>query len=118
MAATRREIDQRWPNVDATDLRFEESWPPYQLPDDATLSLALADAAEQVTRVRPRLKVAGPSNIGNYLATLGIPATAGYGLRCEGLHGTNERIQIASIPTTEATYHLAIRQLLGLDACR
>nr|WP_322778752.1 hypothetical protein [Frankia sp. Cas4] len=29
---------------------------------------------------------AGPSNIGNYLAGLGIPATAGFGVAYEGMH--------------------------------
>jgi succinyl-diaminopimelate desuccinylase len=37
-------------------------------------------------------------NIGNYLAGLGIEATARFGVEYQGLHGTDERIRIDSIP--------------------
>jgi succinyl-diaminopimelate desuccinylase len=46
----------------------------------------------------PVAKIAGPSNIGNYLAGLGIQATAGFGVQYAGLHGIDERIRIDSIP--------------------
>ena len=59
-----------------------------------------------------RSKIAGPSNIGNYLAGLGIPATAGFGVDYEGLHGTNERIRLDSIPPVQAAYHQACLALL------
>jgi hypothetical protein len=48
-------------------------------------------------------KVAGPSNIGNYLAGLGIPATAGFGVDYRGLHGTDERIRLESVPQVQAS---------------
>ena len=48
----------------------------------------------------------------NYLAGLGIPATAGFGVVYEGLHGTDERIRIDSIPPVHAAYHLALLTLL------
>jgi succinyl-diaminopimelate desuccinylase len=63
-------------------------------------------------RTPARAKVAGPSNIGNYLAGLGVPATAGFGVAYEGLHGTDERIRIDSIPTIQAAYHQALLTLL------
>ena len=54
----------------------------------------------------------GPSNIGNYLAGLGIPATAGFGVDYTGLHGTDERIRLDSIPAVHAAYHQALLILL------
>ena len=60
----------------------------------------------------PAAKVAGPSNIGNYLAGLGIPATAGFGVDYQGLHGTDERIRLDSIPVVQAAYHQALLTLL------
>jgi acetylornithine deacetylase/succinyl-diaminopimelate desuccinylase-like protein len=60
----------------------------------------------------PAAKVAGPSNIGNYLARLGIPATAGFGVDYQGLHGTDERIRLDSIPVVQAAYHQALLTLL------
>jgi succinyl-diaminopimelate desuccinylase len=60
----------------------------------------------------PTAKIAGPSNIGNYLAGLGIQATAGFGVDHKGLHGTDERIRIGSIPSVQAAYHQACLTLL------
>jgi succinyl-diaminopimelate desuccinylase len=64
------------------------------------------------SRTAQDTKVAGPSNIGNYLAGLGIPATAGFGVVYEGLHGTDERIRIDSIPAVQVGYHQALLTLL------
>jgi transcriptional regulator with XRE-family HTH domain len=64
------------------------------------------------TGLAPAAKVAGPSNIGNYLAGLGIPATAGFGVDYRDLHGTDERIRLDSIPVVQAAYHQALLTLL------
>jgi len=63
--------------------------------------------------VQASAKVAGPSNIGNYLAGLGIPATAGFGVEYRGLHGTDEQIALGSIPLVQAAYHHALLTLLS-----
>jgi NADH:ubiquinone oxidoreductase subunit 4 (subunit M) len=65
-----------------------------------TALLAAADAAG----VAATAKVAGPSNIGNYLAGLGIPTTAGFGIDYRGLHGTDERIALESIAETAIVF--------------
>ena len=57
--------------------------------------------------------VAGPSSIGNYLATLGIPATSGFGVTYRNLHAADECIQLASIAPTYAAYLGALRELLS-----
>ena len=86
-------------------------WPPYALPDGSPLRDALLQAAARAG-LAPVAKVAGPSNIGNYLAGLGIPATAGFGVDYQGLHGTDERIRLDSIPAVQAAYHQALLTLL------
>jgi succinyl-diaminopimelate desuccinylase len=86
-------------------------WPAYRLDDDSPLKTALLDAAGRAG-LTTTAKIAGPSNIGNYLAGLGIPATAGFGVDYTGLHGTDERIRIGSIPLAQAVYHQACRTLL------
>ena len=58
-------------------------------------------------------KVAGPSNIGNYLAKLGIDATAGFGVRYKNLHGANEKIELATISAVQTIYHEAALRLLS-----
>jgi hypothetical protein len=45
-----------------------------------------------------------PSNLGTYLAGLGIPATAGFGIDHVGLHATDERIRLDTIPTSYCQY--------------
>ncbi|HKR52107.1 MAG TPA: peptidase dimerization domain-containing protein [Pseudonocardiaceae bacterium] len=77
------------------------------------LRAAIIDAARMVG-VEVEAKVAGPSNIGNYLAGLGIPATAGFGVTYLGLHGTDERIRIDTIPPVQAIHHATVRTLLGV----
>jgi succinyl-diaminopimelate desuccinylase len=103
--------DDGWPGTQPTYVEVTMSWPPYALPEDSPLSAALLSAACGAG-ITARAKVAGPSNIGNYLAGLGIPATAGFGVVHEGLHGTDERIRIDSIPPVQAAYHQALLTLL------
>ncbi|MEV5942053.1 hypothetical protein [Streptomyces sp. NPDC051994] len=61
-----------------------------------------------------RAKTAGPSNIGNLLAGQagGIPATAGFGVPYEGLHGIDERAGLAELPQVYAVHHRAVLELL------
>jgi succinyl-diaminopimelate desuccinylase len=66
-------------------------------------------------------KIAGPSNIGNYLVSLGIPATAGFGVTYARLHATDERFRTDTVPTVQAIYHAALLRLLserGADRAR
>ena len=108
-----RSVDRRWPTSKPTVVQFEESWPAYQLAPDSRLGIALSGAASQVTGRTVGTKVAGPSNIGNYLTTLGIEATAGFGVGYRNLHGTDECIELATIPPVQATYHKAVPELLA-----
>ena len=105
------EIDNGWPGTQPTYVEVTTSWPPYALPGDSPLRAALLSAARDAG-LAVQAKVAGPSNIGNYLAGLGIPATAGFGVAYEGLHGTDERVRIDSIPPVQAAYHQALLTLL------
>ena len=103
--------DAAWPGTPATDIEVTTNWPAYRLPDDSALKNTLATAAQQACFL-PAVKIAGPSNIGNYLAGLGIPATAGFGVVYEGLHGTDKRVRTDSIPGIHAAYHQACMTLL------
>jgi succinyl-diaminopimelate desuccinylase len=105
------DVDAAWPVTQPTQVEITMRWPPYQLPDGSPPKTALLTAARQAG-LSPAAKIAGPSNIGNYLAGLGIPATAGFGVQYAGLHGTDERIRIDSIPPVQAAYHQACLTLL------
>lgn len=106
------DLDQQRPGP-ATEIVWEESWPAYRLEPSVPVRAALAQAAERQLPHPPIARVAGPSNIGNYLAKLAIPATPGIGVRYDAVHGTNEGIELATIPAVQATYHEATLTLLN-----
>lgn len=103
--------DAASPGTPPTDVEITTRWPPFALPDGSPLRDALLEAATRAG-LAPAAKIAGPSNIGNYLAGLAIPATAGFGVDYQGLHGTDERIRLDSIPIVQAAYHQALLTLL------
>jgi succinyl-diaminopimelate desuccinylase len=105
-------LDSADDDVRACDIaEVTEPWPAFQLAADHPLPRALATAAT-AARLTPTPVVAGPSNIGCYLAAHGIPATAGFGVAYRGLHGIDEAIDLATVPAVQATYHRAVLDLL------
>lgn len=105
-------VDDVWPGTRPTIIQTNTRWPAYVLPPDSLLRTALLDAAREAG-LTVEAKIAGPSNIGNYLAGLGIPATAGFGVTYTGLHANDERIQLDTIPTVQAVYHNALLDLMS-----
>lgn len=108
-------VDSHWPGTRPTLVQLTTRWPAYALPADSPLPTTLLRVA-QAFGVGIEAKIAGPSNIGNYLAGLGIPATAGFGVTYTGLHATDERIQLDTIPTVQAVYHATLLSLLTPEA--
>ena len=68
--------------------------------------------AHPAAKANPPREVAGPSNIGNYLASLSIPALCGFGPRGEQLHASDERVELASIAPVYRIYEDALLELL------
>jgi succinyl-diaminopimelate desuccinylase len=112
LAQTVAHVDQAWPGTRATSTESDMQWPAYALDENSRLRSALINAAT-AAGVAVTAKIAGPSNIGNYLAGLHIPATAGFGVDYRGLHATDERFRIDTIPTVQGIYHHAVLTLLG-----
>jgi succinyl-diaminopimelate desuccinylase len=109
---TVKEVDEAWPTTGTTVIDFQETWPAYVINRASPLRRALLAAAERHLPAPVTPKIAGPSNIGNFLAQRGIEATAGLGVRYESLHGTDERIDLSTVAPIQATYHQAILDLL------
>ena len=117
LARTTAAIDETWPDTPPTGIIPTLDWPPYNIPEDDPLTRAILDAA-RTHNLTVTPKIAGPSSIGNYLAGIGIPATAGFGLEYQHLHATNENISITSIAPTQTVYQTALRSLLMIsDVC-
>ncbi|MGW1374408.1 M20 family metallopeptidase [Streptomyces sp. NPDC002446] len=105
------ELDAELPAPKPTEITPVASWPPFRLREDEQPAAALLTTAAEAGLV-VRAKTAGPSNIGNLLAGEGIPATAGFGLPYEGLHGIDERAHLAELPQVYAVYQRAVLDLL------
>ena len=106
-------LDRDHPTGTPTDIVETNSWPPYRLPDGSALRAAMEAATTEALGHPVPEQVCGPSNIGNLLASSGIEATCGFGVKCTGVHGANEGFAIDTIAPTYRTYEGAVRRLLG-----
>ena len=95
----------------ASQIDWVPGWPAYRIPDAHPLVRALRDAARADSGIELPTAVAGPSNIGNYLAALGVDALCGYGVRGEGMHAANERIALDSLMPVYRVYREALHRL-------
>lgn len=111
-----RSLDDSIPSRQPTVVDPQTTWPAYCLPATSRLASSLRVAARRVLGRDVPLAVAGPSNIGNFLSTLGIEATCGFGLPYRNLHGADEAIEVASIPLVYDAYVGAVRRLLAAPA--
>ncbi|CAB3750513.1 M20 family metallopeptidase [Paraburkholderia humisilvae] len=95
-----------------TDIEWIDGWPAYRVPDANPMVTALCKAAQHRFGAAPSCEVAGPSNIGNYLASLSIPALCGFGPRGAQLHANDERVDLSSIAPVCQIYEDALFDLL------
>ncbi|ACC70185.1 M20/M25/M40 family metallo-hydrolase [Paraburkholderia phymatum] len=108
-----REQDATYDASLATSIEWLPGWPAYRMTDSHPLASALYHAANDELGAKRACVVAGPSNIGNYLASLGIPALCGFGVQCAGIHAADERIELASIAPVYRIYERALLALLA-----
>ncbi|MGW5779112.1 M20/M25/M40 family metallo-hydrolase [Streptomyces sp. NPDC003863] len=89
------------------------AWPAFRVEESEQSAAALLPAARE-TGLAVRAKTAGPSSIDNLLAGHRIPATAGFGVPYEDLHGIDERASLVELPTVYAIHERAVLGLPGL----
>ncbi|MFI2258944.1 M20 family metallopeptidase [Streptomyces tubercidicus] len=107
-----RRVDAEMPGPAPTDVAVVACWPPFRLTSKDEPVAAMLRAADDLG-IALATKTAGPSNIGNLLASHGVPATAGFGVPYEGLHGIDERARLAELPEVYTLYQRALLDLLG-----
>ncbi|MDM0033662.1 M20 family metallopeptidase [Variovorax sp. J22P271] len=95
----------------ATAIEWFGGWPAYRVPDTHPMVAALREAGRAELGIELPTGVAGPSNIGNYLHGLGVPALCGFGLRGERIHAADERIALDSIGPVYRIYRAALNLL-------
>lgn len=108
-----RSLDEAIPSRQPTIVEPETTWPAYQLPATSRLAASLRAGARRALGREVPVAVAGPSNIGNFLATMGTEATCGFGVAYRNLHGADEAIEVASIPLVYQAYLAAVGDLLA-----
>jgi succinyl-diaminopimelate desuccinylase len=107
------DVDRRHPSRQPTAVDIEESWPSYRLPPEAPIVGALRRSAEAAFGRLIPLTVAGPSNVGNYLASQGVHATCGFGVTYRNIHASDEAIDVSTIEGVYRTYRTAVLSLVG-----
>jgi len=90
----------------------EESWPAYTLSKESPFVTILLSSIRETLGHDVTPLYCGPSNIGNYLSSLGISATCGFGVICENYHAIDERIRIDSLEPVLKAYHTAFSRFL------
>jgi len=115
IAACVAQIDKSSPTDQPTTTVEEESWPAYMLAVDSKILAALSRSAAAVFAKTVPAKIAGPSNIGNYLAGKGIETICGFGVSYKGLHATDECIELASIQPVLEVYKKTVEHLLSAN---
>jgi succinyl-diaminopimelate desuccinylase len=108
---TLQRFDSSGEPVRATQAEWIDGWPAYQVPPSHPLATAMQQAARQELDIDLPTAIVGPSNIGNYLAALGIPALCGFGVDAEGIHAADERIALDSVAPVYRIYRDALRRL-------
>ncbi len=118
-AAARRHVEAALARLDAdgaapaTAVEWLPGWPAYRLDPHMPMVQALSDAAAEAFGHAVPTAVVGPSSIANFLATLGIPATAGLGVTYRNIHAPDECVLLATLEPTFLTYRNALIRLLG-----
>jgi succinyl-diaminopimelate desuccinylase len=105
------EVDAQCPQAPRTAIVWHDGWPAYHVPASHPLVSAMREACRTALGTDVPIGIVGPSNIGNYLSALGVPALCGFGVRDEGIHAANERIELATIAPVYNVYRDALRRL-------
>lgn len=101
--------------VPSTRIAWRPGWPAYRLDEDLPMVRALGAVAAEAFGHAVPTAVAGPSNIANFLATLGIPATAGLGVTYRDIHAPDECVRLDTLVPTFLAYRNALMRLLALE---
>lgn len=110
------DLDATTPAPRPTTIELQPGWPAYRLPPASLLARTLQAAAAKAHKRPCPGVVVGPSNIGNFLAELGIEAIAGFGVSYQNLHAADEAIKVDSIGPVYDTYRDAVQSLLDLSS--
>lgn len=99
-----------------TSIVDEEAWPAFALAEHDPLRRAMEHGVSDGGQDTVPSRISGPSNVGNLLASRGIPATTGYGVAFSAMHGTDESIELSSIGKALDRHRRAVFELMAIRA--
>jgi succinyl-diaminopimelate desuccinylase len=108
-------IDQMNPGPRPSRIDWMEGWPPYRVKSESFLVTEFIRIASEVFGRPIHEKVSGPSNIGNHLASRGIPALSGFGVTYWNIHAIDECVDLETVVPTYNTYYQLIKNLLASE---
>lgn len=106
-----RELDSDRGDAPPTTIAWLPGWPASCLADTHPMVVALRTAAREELAQDLPTGVVGPSNIGNYLAGLGVPSLCGFGVTYRNIHAADEAIDLDSIAPVYRIYRHALQRL-------
>lgn len=113
-AQATRWLEQIVRSVDAeAGIEIVDSWPAYVVPRDDRLVQSFVQAAGAAFGRPFTADVCGPSNIGNLLASHGVPTVCAPGVTFGNMHAADEWADIASIGPVYAMYCDAVLGFLS-----
>jgi acetylornithine deacetylase/succinyl-diaminopimelate desuccinylase-like protein len=113
--AVRHLIKEQCQELGIQDYRIDDliAVPAAEIDPQDGIVQALASAIETVTDACPPQEGAGPACDGWMFITRGIPAICGYGVKCGGVHGADEWVDLESLRNVTEIYALTILSYLG-----
>jgi succinyl-diaminopimelate desuccinylase len=112
-AFIRRILNERNEGSDRVRVEEPQSWPAYAIPEGSLLVQSLLNGAREAGFDTIEPQITGPSNVGNFLAALGIDAVCGFGPDYESIHAPNERVDTKLFVPVYQSYRSALLKLLS-----
>jgi succinyl-diaminopimelate desuccinylase len=108
-----QEVEDNYLDTPPPKIDWKESWPAFKIPENSFLVRCFLDAIQTEFKRKVVAAVSGPSNIGNYLASLKIPSLSGFGVSYYDIHAANERIELESIMPVYHVYMNVIKEIMN-----
>lgn len=116
-AQIREMIERQLQHLDIRAYQLDEllDIPAVETGRNAKVVQHLANAIEAVTGTYPRIGGSGPACDGWMFIQRGIPTICGYGVKCGGVHGADEWVELESLREVTNVYAQAIVRFFDLQ---
>jgi succinyl-diaminopimelate desuccinylase len=111
-----RQLDTLEPSPIPTILAPEETWPAYAVDRGSSIVQSFLRAGEAAFGRPINTEICGPSNIGNYLSTLGVQTICGLGVAYQNLHAADEVAEMNDVAASFRSYVLGVLSFMSPPA--